>query len=253
MLPVKGGGMETLVIKIFDSEESLALSIANEMKEQLRSKEKPVFCLAAGSTASKCYKEFARECNEEEVKKINFVSLDEWVGISSETKGSCYQMLHDDLFSLLPLSKEQVIFFETVNANLEEECARIDDYIRHNPITFSLMGVGMNGHIGLNEPGSLVLDYSSVVPLSSTTQRVSQKYFTKPTLVEQGITLGLQQIIDSERVIVVVTGAHKKEIVREIMEDSESRLPAQELLKHEHIDFYLDREAAQLLRQEFYK
>lgn len=245
--------MEISVIKIFDSEEALALSIANEMKEQLKTKENPVFCLAAGSTASKCYKEFAKDYEEEKIKRVSFVSLDEWIGISSDTKGSCYQMLHEDLFSRLPLSKEQIIFYDTVDTNLEEECERIDTYICNNPITFSLMGVGMNGHIGLNEPGTPILNHSSVVLLSDTTKSVSQKYFTKPTFVEQGITLGLQQIIDSERVIVVVTGAHKKEIVREIMENSVSKLPAQELLGFEHIDFYLDKEAAQLLRQEFYR
>ncbi|WP_429149792.1 6-phosphogluconolactonase [Anaerotaenia torta] len=242
------------MIKVYETEEALALTIAREMREQIEKKANPVFCLAAGSTASKCYKKFAEECgNSEAIKKLSFVSLDEWVGTGSETIGSCYQMLREDLFQYLPLSKEKIIFFDTVNNNLAEECKRIDTYIKEKPITFSLMGVGMNGHIGLNEPGAPIKDHSSIVPLSDTTKRVSQKYFAESTPVEEGITLGLQQIINSERVLVVVTGSHKKDIIKEILENPKAHLPAQELLGYEHIDFYIDKDAAQLIRQEFCK
>jgi 6-phosphogluconolactonase/glucosamine-6-phosphate isomerase/deaminase len=110
------------------------------------------------------------------------------------------------------------------------------------------MGVGMNGHIGLNEPGIDVREYSSVVPLSETTKKVGQKYFETPTVLEEGITLGLGQIIKSERVIVVLLGSHKAEIVKKIVEETELNLPAQALLGKAHIDFYLDKEAAKLLK-----
>lgn len=239
------------MIKIFETEEKLAEAIALEMKQQLETKEHPVFCLASGSTPAKSYQKFVETCSiKEELKNLKFVSLDEWVGVESSMTGSCYQMLEEDLFQYLPLEQEQITFFETKNSNLMTECGRIDEFIKENPITFSLMGVGMNGHIGLNEPGTMVKDFSSIIPLSDTTKAVAQKYFIEPVSLEQGITIGLQQVIDSERVIVVITGSHKKEIVKEIIEIPND-LPAQKLMGFEHIDFYFDKEAAKLLDKKY--
>lgn len=238
------------MIKIFKSEEALAEAIASEMKLQLETLENPLFCLASGSTPGKSYNRFVEILQDRQlIKKAKFVSLDEWVGVCKSVTGSCYQMLEADLFKHLPLEENQIVFFETVDCDLEAECKRIDAFIEKNPITFSLMGVGMNGHIGLNEPMCAVKNYSSVVPLSEKTKEVAQKYFEGDVVLADGITLGLAQVIESQRVIVVMTGGHKKEIAKEVIENLSAHLPAQALLGYEHIDFYFDQEAASLLSQ----
>ncbi|WP_027094082.1 6-phosphogluconolactonase [Cohnella thermotolerans] len=233
------------MLRIFNSEEELANEVAHVMMHHLAHDEHPVFCLASGSTPQISYRKFAgRAGGEPGIKRLRFVSLDEWVGIDRSSEGSCYQMLNRDLFSLLPLKPDQIAFFDGTNPDLQQECDRIDRFIEQHPITFSLMGVGMNGHIGLNEPGQPVLSRSSVVDLSATTRDVAQKYFHKPTVLEKGITLGLGQIAASRRVIVAITGGRKAGIVREIFMNPEARLPAQELLDCDHIDFFLDQAAA---------
>jgi glucosamine-6-phosphate isomerase len=235
------------MIRVFENDEEVAKEIAAEMKEYL-SDENPVFCLASGSTPEKTYKQFSKMVKgNSDIQKLRIVSLDEWVGIEKASEGSCYQMLNKDLFSLVGLRDQQVCFFDGTAEDLNEECSRIDEAIKQNPITFSLMGVGMNGHIGLNEPGTRVIDYSTVVDLSEKTKEVAQKYFNQPTNLEKGITIGLKQVIDSKRVIVVITGAHKAEIVKGIFVNGEKSLPAQEMLGFEHIDFYLDAAAAKHL------
>lgn len=236
------------MIRIFDSEAELAQEIANEMQHCLINDENPVFCLASGSTPQKSFRKFAdRIDRDDRIKALRIVSLDEWIGIDRSLEGSCYQMLNEDLFSLVPLDSSRIEFFDGTKAELRQECIRIDRYIEQHPITFSLMGVGMNGHIGLNEPGCPVLDYSSVVDLSATTREVAQKYFKKPTVLEKGITLGLGQIVRSRRVIVAITGDRKAEIVREIFTHRGTKLPSQELLGYEHIDFFLDSKAAKYI------
>ncbi|AZN38763.1 6-phosphogluconolactonase [Paenibacillus albus] len=237
------------MIRIFDSEEELAHEIAREMQQRLAEDEQPVFCLASGSTPQKSYAQFAGSIDGHggSLKNLRIVSLDEWVGIECSSEGSCYQMLNQDLFSLIPLASEQIEFFDGTADDLAQECSRIDRYIEQYPITFSLMGVGMNGHIGLNEPGCPVLDYSSVVELSATTKEVAQKYFHERTVLSEGITLGLGQVIRSRRVITVITGERKAEIVREIFRNPAALLPAQALLGYDHIDFYLDSQAAKYL------
>ncbi|MGZ9586422.1 6-phosphogluconolactonase [Paenibacillus marinisediminis] len=236
------------MIMIFDTEEEVAYEIAKEMKDHLLNDEQPVFCLASGSTPQKSYKTFAGDADiHQHIKKLNIVSLDEWAGIDRNSEGSCFQMLNQDLFSLVSLDDSQIEFFNGTSSDLKQECLRIDHCIEQLPITFSLMGVGMNGHIGLNEPGSPILQHSSVVPLSKTTKEVAQKYFNEQTELTDGITLGLGQIICSKRVVVAITGAHKADIVKEIFTNPDANLPAQELLGYEHIDFYLDAEAAKYI------
>ncbi|MFC0236638.1 6-phosphogluconolactonase [Fictibacillus phosphorivorans] len=233
------------MIKIFEDEQAITNQIAKEMKQHLVNEENPVFCLASGTTPEKSYRQFAGETkNNPRLKDLRIVSLDEWVGIERTSEGSCYQMLNKDLFSPLELQDSQIEFFDGTASNLQNECHRIDKFIENNPITFSLMGVGMNGHIGLNEPGCTVSNHSCVVDLSEKTKIVAQKYFNQPTSLEKGITLGLGQIIKSKRVIVVITGERKAQIAKEIIMNPEAQLPAQVLLGHNHIDFYLDREAA---------
>jgi glucosamine-6-phosphate deaminase len=236
------------MIRIFNNEDELAQQIASEMREGLINEEHPVYCLASGSTPQKTYKQFADEIDRDGgITKLTIVSLDEWVGIERSSEGSCYHMLNEDLFKLVPLDRSRIEFFNGTSKDLVRECTRIDRFIEENPITFSLMGVGMNGHIGLNEPGSPVLDHSSVVELSATTKEVAQKYFHEPTVLKHGITLGLGQVIRSRRVVVAITGERKAEIVREIFYHPEEKLPAQELLRYKHIDFYLDAEAAKYI------
>ncbi|QHW32478.1 glucosamine-6-phosphate deaminase [Paenibacillus rhizovicinus] len=233
------------MIRVFETEAELAQAIADEMQHDLANEEHPVFCLASGSTPQKSYRKFADAIDPAgKIKSLRIVSLDEWVGIDRSSEGSCYQMLNEDLFSQVPLDGALIEFFDGTQDDLQAECARIDRYIEQHPITFSLMGVGMNGHIGLNEPGCPVLDASSVVELSETTRVVGQKYFNEAAKLERGITLGLGQVIRSKRVIVAITGERKAEIVREIFGNPQAKLPAQELLGFEHIDFFLDAEAA---------
>ncbi|RJG25267.1 6-phosphogluconolactonase [Paenibacillus thiaminolyticus] len=236
------------MIQIFDSEEEVAHAIASEMKEHLLHDEQPVFCLASGSTPQKSYKQFAADADiQSKMKRLKIVSLDEWVGIDRSSEGSCYQMLNQDLFSLVSLDASQIEFFDGSSSDLKRECLRIDRFVAEHPITFSLMGVGMNGHIGLNEPGCPVLDHSSVVSLSQSTREVAQKYFHQQTVLEDGITLGLGQITNSKRVIVAITGERKANIVQEIFSNPDAQLPAQQLLGYEHIDFFLDAEAARYI------
>ncbi|MBH0156628.1 6-phosphogluconolactonase [Fictibacillus sp. 5RED26] len=239
------------MIKIFEDEQAITNQIAKEMKRHLLNDGKPVFCLASGTTPEKSYRQFATEVKDNSrLKDLRIVSLDEWVGINRTSEGSCYQMLNKDLFSPLELRDSQIEFFNGTASNLQNECHRIDQFIESNPITFSLMGVGMNGHIGLNEPGCPVLDHSNVVDLSEETKIVAQKYFNQTTSLDKGITLGLGQILKSKRVIVVMTGERKAQIAKEIIMNPKAQLPAQVLLGHGHIDFYLDREAAKWLDKE---
>jgi len=237
------------MIRIFENEKKAAQVIASEMAEVLKDEEYPLFCLAAGGTPRTSYQEFIKICKKDDlISKAEFIGLDEWVGVPSETVGSCYQMLDEDLFKHLPIDKEQIHFFDTMVADLEGECQKADEFLKKHKISYSLMGVGMNGHIGLNEPDALIKDYCSIVELSEITKDVAPKYFKEKVVLEEGITLGIKQIIDSKRVVVAIFGKHKASIVKKIIEENTTEdIPAKTFLGHSHIDFFLDEDAAGLL------
>lgn len=112
------------------------------------------------------------------------------------------------------------------------------------------LGLGMNGHLGLNEPGVDVNLYSHVVDLHPVTARVVQKYFREEIKLEKGITLGLRQIMAAKMVILAVSGGQKAEIVRKVVHgEIINAVPGSFLQRHENCHLFLDREAAKLLNQ----
>ena len=111
-----------------------------------------------------------------------------------------------------------------------------------------ILGIGMNGHLGFNEPGSDPDSYAHIVELDEITKKVGQKYFSQETLLTSGITLGLRHIMESRRVILMANGVKKAEIVKQAMEGNISNhVPASLIREHHNAAIYLDEDAAQKL------
>ena len=118
-------------------------------------------------------------------------------------------------------------------------------------IDLMLVGVGMNGHIGFNEPGVPDNLYSHVIALDTTTQSVGQKYFRQSTKLQSGITLGLQHFMESRKAIMMASGRKKSLVMRKALEDKiTTDIPASMIRKHANGVVMLDEEAAALLKKE---
>jgi glucosamine-6-phosphate isomerase len=177
------------------------------------------------------------------------VGLDEWLGIPPQNEGSCSFYLNHHLFKPLNLTPEQIHVFDALSADPESECARIDAIIRRKgKINLMLVGVGMNGHIGFNEPGVPADLYSHVVNLDPVTQAVGQKYFASTTTLSRGITLGLRHFFESRKAIMIANGSKKAEIVKLALEGPVSiNVPASAIQHHSNAIVMLDEEAARSL------
>ena len=115
-------------------------------------------------------------------------------------------------------------------------------------IDLMIVGIGMNGHIGFNEPRSSWENDSHVIELDETTKTVGQKYFDQKTAVRFGITLGLRQVLLSHKLILMASGPKKAEIIRKALQwPVSSEIPASMVRQHEQAMVLLDREAAALL------
>jgi glucosamine-6-phosphate isomerase len=227
--------------------EGMSKLAAETIIEQVKNKPESLLCFAAGSTPTGTLKYLveAAKRNEVDFSQCFIVGLDEFVGLSWEDEGSCYYYVREEFFSPLSISKDRIHFFKADSEDLEKECEETDCFIQeHGGIDVLLLGVGVNGHLGLNEPYvSLDLD-SHVIELDATTKKVGQKYFSQETKLEQGITIGLKQVLESKTVVVIANGSLKKAAMSALFKGTvDERFPVSCLNLHENCFVYVDKEA----------
>lgn len=227
--------------------EGQANAVAGMIAEYVRENPRALLCLAAGDTATMTYARMAQMQREgtADFRNCRLVGLDEWAGLSEREVGSCKKYIVEQVILPLELRKENITFFDACAEDLQQECEKVNTYLRENgPIDVSLMGVGMNGHIALNEPGSDFNQDAHVIALSDTTMRVAVKYFHKQTPVTRGITLGMRQIWDSRLLIVMANTQRKREIMHAAMYgEVTNQLPASHLQEHPNCIVSLDEAA----------
>lgn len=238
-------------VLISDSYESLSKQVAADIIQNLQSKKNPLFCVASGDSPKGLYKELARFHQEDQldITNWNFVGLDEWMGFGKNDAGSCRNMLDRDLFHQLQVKEERICFFDGKTNDPAGECQRVENFIQsQGPINIAVLGLGMNGHIGLNEPGTPASLRSHISMIDPVTQQVGQKYFSGPQSLTRGITLGIATLMEADRLILIVSGLKKAAIVQQVLEQEVSEnLPATLLRDHPDFNIYLDMEAASLL------
>lgn len=238
-------------IKIYENYDIQSKKVSEYIINVVKNKPDVLLCLAGGNTPLKTYEYLinAYESGEVSFSECKFVGLDEWVGLAKDVKGSCYEMLYNNLFSKLNLREEQVCFFDGITLDLEEECNRVNNFIFKNKgIDLILLGVGMNGHLGFNEPNINPDLYCTVVQLDEITTTVGQKYFNDELVLNKGITLGLKHIFESKNKIIMANGIGKSEIISKIInEDKINEIPASLLVNEEGCSIFLDKEAASKL------
>ena len=238
-------------LKIFESYQSLSEYTAEEILKQIESKPDSVICLAAGDTPRLAYQILARKLNEKktDLSKCSIIGLDEWVGIPPDNEGSCQYFLRNELLNLVNISASQVHLFNALSDDLARECRIMNELIKaRNGLDLMIVGVGMNGHIGFNEPGVSFDIYSHVIDLDNTTQSVGQKYFKTKTSLNKGITLGLKHLTESRKAILIANGSKKSNVIKAIVEGPiDSGMPATVMKTHHNGWVVIDKEAANSL------
>jgi len=239
-------------IHVFQDYREASSFAAKMILKQVDDKPDSLLSLAAGSTPLGAYSLLAEEAqsNVHRFRQCRFVSLDEWVGLDGSDQGSCRQTMDEHFFGPARIPDEHIRFFDGKSADLVRECEEMNAYIRsYGPIDFMLLGIGMNGHLGFNEPGTDPDSLAHVTELDEVTQQVSAKYFTEPRSVKSGVTLGMKQILEAGCVVLMANGSHKADIVQAAFRgDVSERIPASLLQKHPNFHLILDEAAAAKLK-----
>lgn len=237
-------------VKILANIEAQADAAAAVILQLIKRKPNSVLALATGHSPTRTYEKLVRRIRETNVpvSSLKFVALDEWVGIAPATEGSCAAYLHQNIFEPLDIRPEQIRLFDPLNPAVDEESGKTEAFIKANGgIDLIVLGLGMNGHLGFNEPGTEP-SYSHVIDLDETTRTVGRKYFRDAVAIEKGITLGLKSILEARTVLLIANGPHKAAIVKNVLENPPSpAIPATILHNHPDCTFFLDEEAASFL------
>lgn len=204
--------------EVLPNNDEMSRRCAQLVKECLEKKPDALLCFPAGSTVVRTC-EILKEMQDKgeiDFSRADFVALDEWLDLEDESE-NCTSFLKKHLYDALGIKPEKMHLFNIHAENLQEECKRIDQFIfQRGGIDLMLLGLGMNGHLGLNEPGGDFMDYAKVVELSETTMNVGQKYFSGPMKLTRGITLGVHHMFEAKQVILQVSGKAKQDIVEKM-------------------------------------
>ena len=238
-------------LRIFPTYGELSQHTAEHIAALLKRKPDALICLASGATPIGTFHQLVElaQTGHANLNQCMFVGLDEWVGMGPTDEGSCAFYLYRDLFEPLGIQPERIHYFNAKASDLQAECHRIDNVIRqHGGLDLLLVGVGLNGHIALNEPGTPFTNYCHVVKLAEMTKSVGQKYFSQPTELSQGITIGLQHFMEAHEVILMANGASKAPMIREALQGRVSeQFPASIIQRHPNARVWVDEAAGALV------
>jgi galactosamine-6-phosphate isomerase/glucosamine-6-phosphate deaminase len=237
-------------MKIFSYRDYKALSIqaADLIIQTVQRRPASTLCIASGHTPTAALERMAEMAlaGQADFSHCHFIGLDEWVGIPLSAEGSCRYFLDKYFFKKMNIPEEQLHFFDGMATDLEAECQKMDDTIsRLGGLDLLLVGIGMNGHIALNEPGTPWHLYSHVSELDEMTVTVGQKYFTQKTRLTKGITLGLQYLREARLPVLMASGEAKASVIRQALwGEVTEQLPASIFQTLEHSIVLLDEAAA---------
>jgi glucosamine-6-phosphate isomerase len=222
----------------------LAAAVCEFVIDHIEKTPHSLLCLAGGDTPVPVYRRLVEAAKQRKVdfQGCRFVGLDEWVGIGSDDSGSCRFLLNQELLNPLGISEERICFFNGASGDLEQECRKIDSFVdKYGPIDFMLLGIGVNGHLGFNEPGSSFQSTAHLVDLQAITCQVGQKYFSASRKLSRGITLGLSQIQQSRTAVLMANGPKKAAIINKFIHSEISEdIPASILKDHPDSHVFID-------------
>lgn len=231
--------------RIFAAEAQAGQYLAQTVDAVLRKKPDAVLCLAAGHTSLPAFAAMAEMGTD--FSRARILGLDEWLGVPAGQEGSCAYFLQKNLFSRINARPENIVLFDSM-AEAAAACAAIEtQLLAWGGIDYLLLGMGLNGHLALNEPGDRFDRGPHEAPLSQTTLAVAPKYFPEGMPpIKSGVTLGIKNLLKARRIQLAVFGAHKAEAVQKLLSYAQpcEAFPATALYLAENAELVLDEAAA---------
>ena len=238
-----------LIIK--DNYELASKEAYEIIKDLLVSNPKAILGLATGSTPIGLYKNLIKGVENKEIsfKDVQTVNLDEYVNLPITHPESYYSFMHTNLFNHVDI-KEENVHIPCGNGNLKENCDNYNKVLESLTQDMQLLGIGANGHIGFNEPGTSFDSLTHIVDLKEKTRQDNARFFDQDInkVPTQAITMGIKNIMDAKLVIIIASGKNKAEAVKALVNGPVTEeCPASVLQNHPNTIVIVDKDAASLL------
>lgn len=235
------------IIKVKNYEE-MSEKAAAFISETVRRKPNAVLGMATGGTAVGTYQCLIQDFNEHNTsyKQAYTVNLDEYVGMDPNHEQSYHTYMDNHFFQHIDLPKEHQHIPNGKALDLEAECKRYEEAIEAlGGVDLQLLGIGHNGHIGFNEPGTSFDSKTQVVKLAESTRNANARYFDHMDEVPtHAITMGIATILKSKKILLLVSGKEKAEILYKLLtSDVTESIPATALKTHPNVTVIADKEA----------
>ncbi|KAL0204706.1 hypothetical protein P9112_000013 [Eukaryota sp. TZLM1-RC] len=243
-------------IKVVENKDEMAKQVAAEIIDLINTKKQQcqncVLCLPTGSTPIPVYQEIVRRSKEESIDfgHVYTFNLDEYSGLPHDHPESYHYFMNQNLFNHISIPKDHIHIPEGFD---DDEQARkfAQDYeskIKQlGGLDLAMLGIGRTGHIGFNEPGAEKNSRTRRVVLHEVTRQDAKPAFQQhgEEVPTHAVTMGIGSILDSERIIMMATGANKKEIVERFRtEEPSTQNPSTFLKEHSNCTVFVDQAAA---------
>ena len=245
-------------ILVFENEEHLDAYVGEYICHFIRNHSQPVIGFATGSTPLGVYRYFIDNYQAQKVsfRQVKAFNLDEYVGLTPSHPRSFASAMKNELFSHIDILPENINALDGSKENMDEECQRYESLIDANPIDIQILGIGMDGHIAYNEPGSPLDGGCHVVDLHQESIESSLDYGFDhiEDVPTQGVTQGIGTIMKAKQLIMMAKGEKKADLVkRMIYGEVTSDFPSSIIQRHPNVIVCLDRSAASQLKEEDYE
>lgn len=241
-----------MLISICKNYDEMSAEAAQVVKKVIHKKPDAVIGFATGSTPLGLYKELIRLHNEEGLSfsKITTFNLDEYVGLPANHDQSYNYFMNENLWQHIDISSSNIHVPDGMAEDLEQYCEWYEDQItKSGGIDLQILGIGSNGHIAFNEPGSSLGSRTRIKTLTEQTISDNRRFFNSEDEVPKfAITMGIGTIMDAGSLVLLANGESKAEAVRAMVEGPITAMkPATIVQMHRKAFIYMDEPAASKL------
>lgn len=238
--------MKVIVTKDYDELSKEAFKV---MKEVLDARPDAVLGLATGSSPEGLYAEMVKDHKENgtSYKDVHTYNLDEYVGIDRNDPQSYYTFMNDHLFSHVDIDPANT---HVPYGSTAEDAKAYDDQVKG--VDIQLLGIGRNGHIGFNEPGTPCDERTHIVELTESTRDANKRFFDDDInkVPTHAITQGIGTVMDAKKILLVANGESKADAVKAMVEGPvDTACPASVLQNHPDVVVIVDEAAASKLNR----
>lgn len=239
-------------IKILDTQK-IDEEVANLFIETINNKPNCILGLATGSSPLGVYALLVKACKENKVsfKQVKTFNLDEYVGLDGNHNQSYRYFMNHNLFDHIDIDKNNTRVPSGLNMTNETAKQYDKEIEKAGGIDLQILGIGSNGHIAFNEPGTPLDSLTHIVTLDESTRKDNARFFNSIDEVPtHAVSMGLASIMKAKKIVLIATGPKKAKAIKALVEgDVTSSLPVSVLKNHPDATIYVDFEAASLLNE----